>query len=97
MAITLCALLWAVDGRADDLTAYETDVLALLARHGGRVVSRVRATQDDDGPTEVQVLELPGEDALAAFIADPDRVAMSDRRDACIARTQLQRVTPLPT
>ncbi|MGW8566570.1 hypothetical protein [Isoptericola sp. NPDC055881] len=98
-AVTLCVLLWAAEGEADLLTSYESEVLALVPRHGGRVVSRVRALDAgaaDGGPTEVQVIEMPDDAALSAYMADPDRTARLDVRDRAIARTQIVRVAPLP-
>lgn len=89
-------LLWPVEGRDDELTAYEDDVLALLGRHGARVVARARnARVTDDQPLEVQLIELPDEAALLSFMADPDRAAMADRRDRCVARTEMMPVTML--
>ncbi|WP_052371704.1 DUF1330 domain-containing protein [Amycolatopsis taiwanensis] len=76
-----------------DLTAYEDDVLALLDRHGARLVARVHTTTGPVGqPTEVQIIDLPSEAALTAYLDDPDRLAMSARRDACVARTEVMRV-----
>jgi uncharacterized protein (DUF1330 family) len=86
-------MLWAVDGREGDLAAYEDDVLALLDRHGARLVARVQNAGGFDGsPFEVQIIDLPGEAAFAAYMDDPDRVAMGARRDACVARTEIMRV-----
>jgi hypothetical protein len=42
MAVTLCVLLWAREGREAELGRYEDQVLALLADHEGRVVQRAR-------------------------------------------------------
>lgn len=68
---------------------YEDRVLGILqSRYGGRVLHRIRTV---DGPTEVQVLELPDEAALEAFLADEERQALSPLRDAAVARTELFR------
>ncbi|GAA5197299.1 hypothetical protein GCM10023322_68210 [Rugosimonospora acidiphila] len=92
MSLTLCVMLWSVDGRQDDLAAYEDDVLALLGRHGARLVARVRnAETADDLPSEVQIIDVPSEAALAAYLDDPDRLAMGARREACVSRTELMR------
>lgn len=102
MAITLCVLLWAADGEARALADYETEVLALVPRHGGRVLHRVtNVAHTDDAahgavqPTEVQLIEMPDEEALAAFMADPDRAARLDVRDRAISRTEILRVRPV--
>jgi len=102
MAITLCVLLWAADGEAQTLQDYETEVLGLVPRHGGRVLHRVtNVAHTDDAahgavqPTEVQLIEMPDEEALADFMADPDREARLDVRDRAIARTEILRVRPV--
>jgi len=102
MAITLCVLLWAADGETETLEEYETDVLALVPRHGGQVLQRVtNVAHTDDAahgavqPTEVQLIEMPDEEALAAYMADPERAARLDVRDRAIARTEILRVRPV--
>lgn len=96
MPVTLCVLLWANAGQADRLTEYESQVLDLVPRHGGRVVSRVRNVAHDDAqPTEVQVIEMPDDDAVAAYMADPERTSRLDLRDRAIARTEIIRVEPV--
>ncbi|WP_336707109.1 hypothetical protein [Oerskovia sp. USHLN155] len=97
MPLTLCVLLWAVDGQVDPLTRYEDEVLALVPVHGGRVASRVRSVPGEDPavPAEVQVIEMPDDAALAAYMADPARVALADVRDRVVARTQIVRVEPV--
>jgi uncharacterized protein (DUF1330 family) len=94
MPITLCVLLWPTEGNTDLMGRYEDDVLALVPAHGGRVLSRVRALpgQDTSLPTEVQIIEMPDDDALAAYMADPARVALADVRDRAVARTDVVRV-----
>ncbi|MFE6235519.1 hypothetical protein [Cellulosimicrobium sp. NPDC057862] len=98
MPITLCVLLWPTEGSADLLSRYEDDVLALVPVHGGRLLSRVRALPGQDAalPTEVQVIEMPDDDALAAYMADPARVALADVRDRAVARTDIVRVVAVP-
>lgn len=95
MTLRLCVLLWEHTGRAEDLAAFEDAVLALLPAHGGRLLSRDSVVDRRDGdPLEVQLIDLPGETALTAYLADPARseLARTHDRDAVIARTQLLRV-----
>lgn len=96
--VTLCVLLWPTEGHADLLSRYEDDVLALVPVHGGRVLSRVRALPGQDAalPTEVQVIEMPDDAALAAYMADPARVALAGVRDRVVARTDIVRVGAVP-
>lgn len=93
-SIALCVLLWAYPGRVDELVAYEDDVLQLLAAHGAVLLSRVRnVAQSDSGPTEVHVIRFGSQGGFDAYMADPRRVAMTERRDAAIARTEVHTVT----
>lgn len=96
MSVTLCVLLWSLEGHEDELSSYEDGVLALLAEHGGIVTSRVRrrAGERAELPLEVQILDLPHEDTLTRFLADPRRLAAAEVRDRSVARTEVIRVTP---
>lgn len=55
-------------------------MLALLPAHGGAVVQRVRRVDESDGPFETQILQVPDDAALASFMADPARLALSELR-----------------
>jgi uncharacterized protein (DUF1330 family) len=89
MTLQLCVLLWAIDGQDDALTAYEDTVLALVPKHGGEVVSRVRRLDDGEGPLEVQVIHLPDEAALQAYLTDPARLALTDAHRRAVERTEV--------
>jgi uncharacterized protein (DUF1330 family) len=90
MSITLCVMLWASPGCTQQLAEYEDRVLARLAAYGARLLTRVSSL--GGGPTEVQVLEFPSEDALEAFRNDPERLALAGFRAESIARTEIMRV-----
>jgi uncharacterized protein (DUF1330 family) len=71
--------------------------LRCLSEHGGRLISRHAVIERDDGdPLEVQVIEMPDEEALTGYVHDPVRacLARTHDRDAITARTQLLRVEP---
>jgi uncharacterized protein (DUF1330 family) len=89
--VILTAILWANPGQHDLLVEYEDAVLQLIPKHGGRVLSRVRAEQPGDGPYEVQTIELPSDDALAAYMTDPVRVGLAEMHARAIARTEVVR------
>ena len=91
MDVTLCVLLWARDGRDVELRQYEDQVLALLTDHDGQVIHRAHVI-GDDGPSEVQILRLGSDDALAAYLSDPRRTALAGQRDAAIERTDVLRI-----
>src|SRR3954471_20315416 len=88
--VVLCVLLWAAPGEQQALVEYEDRVLRLLAAHGARVLTRVRAVEGQ--PDEVQLLEFPAEDALRAFLDDPARDELASLRERAIARTEVLRV-----
>ena len=92
MTLKLCVLLWASEGQEHTLTKYEDKVLALVPKHGGTVVSRVRRVDDGAGPLEVQVIHLPDDSALRAYMEDPERLALADVHRQAVARTELLNV-----
>ena len=95
MEVNLCVLLWAHEGREADLSAYEDQVLGLLAEHDGHVVQRARTLNgkgDDSEPTEVQLLRFASEGALDGYMNDGRRAALAGQRDAAIAMTEVLRV-----
>ncbi|MXP23665.1 DUF1330 domain-containing protein [Gordonia sp. HNM0687] len=94
MPVTFVVLLWPVEGHADELHAYEDDVLRLVSAHGGRVLARASRTDDDPSrPLETQIIEFADRAGFDAYMADPHRMSMADRRTSCVARTELWPVT----
>ena len=93
MTIRMCVLLWEQPGRETELAEFEDTVLARVPAHGGTVVARDTVINRRDGdPLEVQILEMPDDQALAAYMNDPGRLAVLERRDSIIARTQVLRL-----
>ena len=88
---TLVAMLWLHAGQEQLLIDYEDTVLALLPTYGCRLISRVRRTDDTDGPFETQIIEYPDDTAIAAYMVDPARVALADTHARAIERTQVVR------
>jgi uncharacterized protein (DUF1330 family) len=64
--------------RAERASAFEDEVLALLADHGARVVYRGRRAAHEDAalPLEVHLLWFPHRAALDAYLADPRRQSL---------------------
>jgi uncharacterized protein (DUF1330 family) len=92
MTLKLCVLLWASEDSERALTEYEDAVLGLVPKHGGKVVSRVRRVGDGEGPLEVQVIHLPDEAALQAYMVDPVRISLADVHRRVVARTEILNV-----
>lgn len=85
-------LLVRIDLRGADLAAfeaYETRVLALLPRHGGRLLERLRT---GDGAMETHLLSFPDAAAFDAFRASPERQALQPGWEACGARSTVEAV-----
>lgn len=93
MTINLCVLLWARPGAEAALAAYEDRVLALFDDHGCTLLQRARTDGTDGAPTEIQLISVPSQAALDAYMADPRRTALADERDAAVARTDIHHVT----
>ena len=58
-------------------------------RHGGRVLQRARSSGAGEQPLEIQLLEFPSAQALAAYQADGRRQALAGERAGVIARTDI--------
>jgi uncharacterized protein (DUF1330 family) len=85
-----------IDLTAADLDAferYETAVLALVPKHGGRLALRVRAL---DGRTETHLVDFPDEAAFESYRTDPGRLALSGDWERCGARSTVQLVERVP-
>ena len=71
----------------DAFEHYETNVLSLLASHGGRLELRVRSL---DRQTETHLLYFPDDEAFERFRSDPARLALADAWKQCGARSAVQ-------
>lgn len=71
---------------------YETRVLALLEKHHGKLLERLRST---NGQCEFHLLHFPSADALNAFRADPAREALQELWGQSGASSQLNEVERL--
>ncbi len=68
---------------------YESQVLPLLARHGGRLERRLRT---DDAHTEVHIVSFEAQSGYESYIADEERQA---HRALLAAAKVTQRVLPV--
>ena len=95
MEVNLCVMLWAHAGRDADLSAYEDQVLGLLAEHDGHVIQRAKTVVrkgDYSEPTEVQLLRFASEAAMDGYMQDARREALAGQRDAAVAMTEVMRI-----
>lgn len=81
MPITMAFVGHAEPAMGGAASAFEDEVLPLIAEHGGRVLYRGRrvAGQDAGLPWEVHLLRFPGRSALDAYLADGRRAALLSR------------------
>jgi uncharacterized protein (DUF1330 family) len=64
--------------------AYESKVLALLEKHGGKLEMRVRAL---DGSCETHLLHFPSAQAFETYLSDPARLAIRGEWERSGARS----------
>ena len=93
--ITLAFAGWAPGDGFERAAAYEDAVLPLLVEHGGEVVFRGRQVGDDPTlPAEVQILRVPSDDALDAYLVDDRRLRLRAEHGDVFDETTLVRVEP---
>jgi hypothetical protein len=80
-AFTIAFVGYADAEHAEAASAFEDEVLALLADHGARVVHRGRRAAHEDAalPLEVHLLWFPHRQSFAAYLADGRRQALLAR------------------
>jgi uncharacterized protein (DUF1330 family) len=76
-----------------DFQLYESRVLPLLPRHGGRLERRLRSA---DGRIEVHVVSFPSPEALEQYRNDPERTAQLPLLTRSGAARELIEVTDVP-
>jgi hypothetical protein len=90
--IYIVARLTYVPGRAADASKYERTVLGYFVEHGGEVIAVFKPQAQADGlppADEVQLLRIPTQKQLDAYLSDPRRFALSPMRASSIAVTEL--------
>jgi uncharacterized protein (DUF1330 family) len=98
---TLAFVGYAATGMSERASAYEDEVLPLLADHGARLLYRGRraAHQDDSLPLEVHLTWFPHRRALEAYMADERRAALMEAHGEVFTRkevVEVDSVTGLP-
>jgi hypothetical protein len=84
-------LTW-VPGRAADGSDYERTVMRFWVEHGGEIIAAFKPQAQADGlppADEVQILRIPTQPQLDAYLSDPRRLALSPQRAASIAVTEI--------
>ena len=74
----------------DAFREFESHVLPLMPRHGGRLERRLRSA---DGQTEIHIVSFPSADALQRYMADPGRAQYLPLREQSGATSELIEVT----
>jgi hypothetical protein len=84
-------LTW-VPGKAADGSDYERSVMRLWKEHGGDILAAFKPLAQADGlppADEVQLLRIPTQSQLDAYLSDPRRLALAPKRAASIAVTEI--------
>ncbi len=88
--IQIVALLYKGAGGKAAMTAYEAEVMHILAEHGGKLVSASHPTHPmPEDPDEIHIVHFESYQALEAFRADPRHAALKERRIEAIRDTRL--------
>ena len=91
MIYLVVRLTW-VPGKAAQGSEYERTVLPYFVEHGGEVIAAFRPQAQADGlppADEIQILRIPTQARLDAYLRDPRRLALSPKRAASIAVTDI--------
>lgn len=91
MIYLVVRLTW-VPGRAAEGAEYERTVLPFFVEHGGEIIAAFKPQAQADGlppSDEVQLLRIPTQAQLDAYLSDPRRLALSPKRAASIAVTEI--------
>ncbi len=90
--IYLVVRLTYVPGKAAEGSAYERTVLPYFVEHGGEIIAAFKPQAQADGlppADEIQLLRMPTQAQLDAYLSDPRRLALSPKRAASIAVTDI--------
>jgi uncharacterized protein (DUF1330 family) len=90
MRTVLVASLWIRDGAVAEFEDFERRVARIQARHGAKIERAIRVAgpaANAAEPFEVHIVSFPDAQALAAYRADPELVALADIRAAVFERT----------
>jgi len=77
--IYIAQLIYVQPGKEKEFLAFEANVLPLLKEHDGKIVQRIRPTEESfiegesNKPYEVHVVTFPDSSALKAYSEDPRR------------------------
>lgn len=91
MIYLVVRLTW-VPGKAADGSEYERAVLRFWIEHGGDIIAAFKPLAQADGlppADEVQILRIPTQSQMDAYLSDPRRLALAPKRAASIAVTEI--------
>ena len=78
MSLTIVMVADIPSGAEDTFQAYESAVLPLLPRHGGRLERRFRT---DDALTEVHIVSFESQEGFESYLADEERQSHKELLD----------------
>ena len=85
----LVVSLWIREGRVAEFEAYERKAARVMKRYGGMVERAVRIESGNTSelPYEVHLVSFPSQPMFDAYRASAETKALSNERDAVIAKT----------
>ena len=93
MSLTIVMVADIPSGAEAGFQAYESAVLPLLPRHGGRLDRRLRTA---DALTEVHVVSFASQEGFASYLADPERQSHRRLLDGLDVSQRVLRVDDVP-
>jgi hypothetical protein len=87
--------LWIRPGQEAAFEAFEREAVRIMAKHKGRIDQAIRMTPpenagpDDANPYEIHIVSFPDKSFADAYAADPDTLALRERRSRIISHAVL--------
>ena len=85
MRLAIVAILDLHEGKQAAFQEFEARAEGIMARHDGRIESRVRSGLD----REIHVVTFPDRESFERYRSDPDTRALAERRATLVRRTGL--------
>jgi uncharacterized protein (DUF1330 family) len=87
--IHVLAIIHAGENGTEELQKYEAQVMPILEKHGGKLLSafKPRGHENGDSPDEIHLIEFPSQEAFQSYRADPGVAALSECRQSAISET----------
>ena len=95
--VVITQLVYIHPGKERVFDAFEAVAIPLIGKHGGELLLRLRPTPEDviagsiEPPYEIHLIRFPNDEALARFMADPQRQELLHLKDESVRSSLLVR------